>query len=182
MPLSTFQLPLSALATQLPELPAGPSLENVRGPIESNGGFEAWQIVLAVLAILLIVGAFLWFYLRSGKKAPPPINPHAAALAELDAATQAADDERFALLCANAVRRYLESSYELPATSQTSAEITARLPLGPEEKSRVGTFLEDCDGVKFAGRAFTEAQRHEILDTAKHLIETIRRKEAPDSA
>lgn len=182
MPLSTFHLPSSTLATQLPELPVGPSLENVRGPIEVNGGFEAWQIALAALAVLLIAAAFVWLYLRLRNKPPPPIHPHAAALAELDAATQAADDERFALLCANAVRRYLESTYDLPATSQTSAEIIACLPITTGEKNRIRDFLERCDGVKFARRGFTEAQRIEVLDTAKGLIETVGRKEASECA
>lgn len=182
MPLSTFHLLSSTLATQLPELPVGPSLENVRGPTEVNGGFEAWQIALAALAVLLIAAAFIWLYLRSRKQPPPPITPHAAALAELDAATQAADAERFALLCANAVRRYLESSYGLPATSQTSAETIGHLPLDPGEKDRIRDFLERCDGVKFARRGFTEAQRIEVMDTAKDLIETIGRKEASENA
>lgn len=182
MLLSTFQRSLHTLATQLPELPAGPSLENVRGPIEVNGGYEAWQVALAALAMLLIAGAFVWFYLRSRKKPPPPVDPHTAALAELDAASQAADDERFALLCANAVRRFMESRFDLPATSQTSAEIIAGLPLDPELKSRCHRFLDDCDGVKFARRSFDEARRREVLGVAGDLIETMGRKETPDQA
>ncbi|MFO8026859.1 MAG: hypothetical protein R6U56_04270 [Opitutales bacterium] len=181
MPLSTLHLSLSTLATQLPELPEGPSLENVRGPVEVNGGYEAWQIALAALAILLIAAGFLWLYLRARNKPSAPVDPQVAALAELDAATQADDDERFALLCANALRRYLQSCYHLPATSQTSAEIAAQLPLDPDLKSTCHNFLNDCDGVKFARRAFSEAERREILDTARDLIARLGRKEAPDS-
>jgi len=182
MPPFTFDLPPSILATQLPELPAGPSLENVRGPIEVNGGFAIWQITLAVIAVLLIAAAFIWLYLRSKNKPSPPIDPHTAALAELDAASQAADDERFAMLCANAVRRFMASRFDLPAASQTSAEIVARLPVNTDEKDRIRDFLEHCDGVKFARRAFDETQRIELLDTAKQLIETLKRKEPANPA
>jgi hypothetical protein len=167
------------LATQLPELPDGPPLDNVRGPVEAGGGYEIWQIALAILTLLLIAAAFTWLYLRSRNQPTAALDPHTAALAELDAAPQAADDERFALLCANAVRRFMESRFDLPATSRTSAEILARLPAEAEEKDQVRDFLEHCDGVKFARRTFDNSQRIELLDTAKRLIETLNRKEPP---
>lgn len=147
-----------------------------------NGGFEIWQIALATLALLLIAAAFIWFYLRSRKKPPPLIDPHAAALAELDAAAQAGDDERFAMLCGNAVRRFMESRFDLPVTSQTSAEIIARLPVKADEKDRIRDFLGHCDGVKFARRSLDDTQRIELMDTAKHLIENLQRKETANPA
>lgn len=176
-----YQLPFHTLAAQLPELPEGPSLENVRGPIDANGAFQAWQLVLAAVAVLLIAGFLLWLYLRSRKNPPPPINPLTAARGELAAATQAVDDERFALLCANAVRRFMELRYGLPATARTSSEIVASLPLDGAEKERIRVFLDRCDGVKFARRGFSEAQRNEVMETARDLIETMERKEAPES-
>mgnify|MGYP006300140697 CR=1 FL=1 len=165
------------LATQLPELPAGPSLDNVRGPVEVSPGYEIWQIALAILAMLLVAAALIWLYLRSKKKPAPPVEPHTAALAELDAAPQAADDERFAMLCANAVRRFMESRFDVPATSQTSAEILARFMADPDEQDRIRDFLKRCDDVKFARRSFDESQRIELLDTAKRLVEMLHRKE-----
>ncbi|PXA04919.1 hypothetical protein DDZ13_02845 [Coraliomargarita sinensis] len=167
-------------APQLPALPDGPGLENVRGPIEVNGGYEIWQIVLAAVAILVIVGGFIWLYRRSKNRAPTPVDPHTAALAELDAASQAADDERYAMLCANAVRRYMEACLGLPVTSKTSAEAIARLPMPPEEKTTLHDFLENCDGVKFARRTLSDEQRIELMDTAKHLVDNLKKKEATD--
>lgn len=182
MPFSPLNYPFSILATQLPALPEGPALENVRGPIKSASGYETWQIALAILLLLLVAGAFIWLYRRSIKQPAAPLDPHATALAELDAASQATDNERFAMLSAKAVRRYMETCFDLPATSQTSAEIAARLPLTQEEKDRIRNFLDDCDRVKFARQAFSQEQRIELLDTAKHLVETFERKEAKDPA
>lgn len=170
------------LAAQLPELPAGPSLDNVRGPIEVNGGYEAWQIALAALAIFLIAATFLWLYRRAKKRAVPTVDPYTAAMAELDAATQAADDRRFATACANAVRRFIESQFHFPATAQTSAELLARLPLDAGDKERIQHFLELGDRVKFARRELNETQRIELMGTARELIETIKGKETADPA
>lgn len=178
MPLSTFHFLIFTLATQLPELPEGPSLENVRGPIESGGGYEIWQIALAILTGLLIAGLFVWLYLRSRKQPATPIDPHAAALAELEAASQATDDERFAMLCANAIRRLIASRFDLPATSQTSSELCAHLPLQREETIGISEFLERCDGVKFAGQTLGSDHRIALLDTAKELIHLLENKEA----
>jgi hypothetical protein len=176
-------LPLAqTTAPQLPPLPEGPALENVRGPIEMNGGDELWQILLAGLAVLLIVGGLAWLYLRSRKQPAVVIDPKVAALAELDAASQATDDERFALLCANAVRRYLEACLDLPATSRTSAEIIVQLPLESEAKNGIRNFFERCDEVKFARQALSQEQRNELADTAQQLIETLRPKEAAEQA
>jgi len=166
---------------QLPDLPAGPSLENVRGPIEEASGYGMGQITLAALAVLLIAGLFVWLYLYSRRKPAAPIDPQAAAMAELEAAAQAADDERFALLCSGALRRFIASRFDLPATSQTSSELSARLPLQREEKTRIGDFLERCDRVKFAGQALNSNQRIELLDTARALIQCLERKETPEA-
>jgi len=170
-------LPLAQTSTpQLPPLPEGPALDKVRGPIEVSSGYEPWQIALALLVTLLVAGSVVWLFLRSRKKQPAPLEPRAAAVAELEAASQAADDERFTLLCSNAVRRYFESCFNLPATSQTSSEIIARLPLKADEKDAIHDFFERCDGVKFAQRALSENERIELTDTARQLIETLERK------
>lgn len=164
LPLAQTQPP------QLPPLPEGPALESVRAPIEAGSGYETWQIALAALAVILIALSFIWLYLRSRNKEAAALPPKEAALAELDAASQATDDERFALLCANALRRYLEYRFNLPATAQTSAELVSRLPLQPDDKENLRSFLEACDGVKFAGQALSEEQRIQLMDTAKSLI------------
>lgn len=177
MILPSFQFSLANSLAQLPPLPEGPSLEHVRGPIEVADGFATWQIALAALAFLLLAAALIWLLLRARKQPAPPADPYAAACAELDAADQARDDERFAMLCANALRRYIAARFGLPAISQTTGELCARLPLGQAEQARIATFLIRCDGVKFAGAALDPEQRAQVLDTAKQLIENLREKE-----
>ena len=177
MPLATANLSLPPLATQLPALPEGPSLDNVRGPLEATGGYGVWAVALAALAFLLIVALCAWLYLRSRRRPAAPIDPQVVARAELEAANQAADDERFALLCSNALRRFIAARFDLPATSQTSGELCARLPLPPEEKAHIAEFLENCDGVKFARQALGPDQRIELLDTAQALMHQLENKE-----
>lgn len=169
--------PLAQMPTQLPPLPEGPALENVRGPIELNSGDASWQIALAALALLLIAAGAAWLYLRSRRRPPVAISPIEATRAELNAAKQATDDERFVRLCANAVRRLIAAEFKLSATSQTSAELCASIPLEDKAKARLVDFLNVCDGVKFAGQKLSDAQREEILDTANSLIQEIERKE-----
>lgn len=168
---------LAQMPAQLPPLPEGPSLENVRGPIGLNSGYASWQIALAVLVVLLIAVGAIWLYIRSRRRPSPTIPAIEAARAELTAATRAADDERFALLCANAVRRFLAAEYTLPAGSQTSAELCASIPLEQAVKARLVDFLNACDAVKFAGQTLSDAQRDEMLDTANSLVQETERKE-----
>ncbi|MGB0408580.1 MAG: hypothetical protein ACPGIC_01170 [Opitutales bacterium] len=164
-------------APQLPALPEGPSLERVRGPIEASG-FSAAQLILAAVAAILIIAGILWLYLRTHRKPATIIPPDATALAEIEAAAQASDDELFAITCAHAVRRFLGTRFRLPITSQTSHEATRQLPITAEHKERIQDFLLACDGVKFARQALTPAQRKGILDTARSIV-AHSRKEIP---
>lgn len=173
---SSFQ---SQLATSLPALPPGPSLDDVRGPIEETGGFGTGQLALVALAILLIAALFVWLYRRSREQPHAPIDPYAVAIAELEAATQASDDERFAMLCANALRRLIASRFDLPAASQTSAELCARLPLPKEATVHISEFLQRCDNVKFARQALDPGRRNKLLNSAKELICMLKEEEAP---
>jgi len=160
-------------APQLPPLPAGPSLENLRGPVELDSGFPLWQTALALIAIGVVAAIFISLLRRSRPAPAPTLSPYETALAELTAAEQATEDGRFATLCAKAMRRYLELHFRLPAYSMTTAELGARLPLGSECADRLNRLLNHCDQVKFASRPLVAEDRVEISNTAKELIETI---------
>lgn len=169
--------PFTILANQLPDLPAGPELENVRGPVEISQGYTIWQITLAALVVLVVAGVLFWLYRNRRKKDIPAIDPKEAALAEIEAASLASEDEQFAMLYADAVRRFISSRFDIPATSQTSAQVCAGLPLREEEKTEIRAFLERCDGVKFAGQSLNPEARKQLLDTANQLIEHLDGKE-----
>jgi hypothetical protein len=162
---------------QLPPLPEGPTLDNVRGPIET-ASFSGAEIALATIAGLLIIAALVWLFLRSRKRPEVPVDPEQAALAELEAASAASDDERYAILCANSVRRLLQARYDLPVTCQTSSEITRVLPIPKTQQGQLKSFLDQCDRVKFAGQPLSPEERIQLSDTARSLIDEIRKESA----
>ena len=169
--------PSNGAMPQLPPLPAGPSLESVRGPIEA-GGFNTTQVVHAAVIGGLIGAGLIWFYLRKKRSVEIPANPQEVALAELKAAEASSDNERFAITCANAIRHFLEARYKLPVATKTSSEATKLLPLPGDRKEKINEFLATCDGIKFAQQALSEEKRIELSDTAKKLIRELDRKAA----
>lgn len=170
--------PILDSANQLPALPPGPSLDKLRGPVELGTGPEIWQIALAVLLLGLMAGFLMWFLLRSRRStAPPPAEE--LALAELEAATLAEEDIRFAQLCANSLRNYLGAQHHLPADTLTSAELYQRLPIRKGLRDEVRQFLDWCDSVKFAGRELRAEAREQMLRTARGIIESGNRKVPP---
>jgi hypothetical protein len=178
MPLSTQNNPTSNLAPQLPPLPEGPSLDTVRGPIEASSGFGTSQIALAVVAGLLILAGMVWLFLRSRKTVEAPLDPEQTALAEIEAASAAQEDGRYATLCANSIRRLLETRYDLPATRRTSDETIGSLPITDERKREFQAFLATCDQIKFAARPLSSEQRSELSNTAQNLIRELRKESA----
>lgn len=161
---------------QLPALPEGPLLERTRGPVELPA-YETWQIALAVLFILLVVGSILWALLRSRRKTPERIEPYAAAVAELENAAQltAGDDERFVMLASTALRRYLEDDLGLRFRSRTSEEFLRSLKgntrLDTAFQSKLRDLLAAFDQLKFAKSSLSPADRIQISDTVRELID-----------
>lgn len=115
-------------APQLPPLPEGPAIDRVRGPIEIPA-YEPWQMALAIGCVVLFLGLLIGLFLRARRKAAPTTPPYEAAIAELDAAAQLTDDddERFAVLSSQALRRYLEDGLGLRSTVRTSEEFLRSL-------------------------------------------------------
>lgn len=169
MPLSSPSSVLLTLALQLPALPEGPSLENVRGPLETSD-FSTSLLLLVVVIAGLLGAALLWYFFRRRKEPDPELSPLESALASIEVATHADDDARFAQTCAQAVRRFLAVCLNQPTTSKTNAELDAGLPANGEVKGLVHDFLEACDRVKFAHQSLSEAQRIEIMDTARRIV------------
>jgi|GEM_PF-309148 len=164
---------------QLPALPEGPTFDRVRGPIEIPA-YEPWQIMLAVGFAIVFLGLLLWLFLRARRKAAPPTPPYEAAIAELEAAAQltAEDDERFAVLSSQALRRYLEEGLGLRFSARTSEEFLRSLKgnttFDTDFQNKLSEALAAFDRIKFAREAINQEARIHITNTVRELIDQAR--------
>ena len=178
-----LQLPLAGLAQQaptIPELPPGPSLERVRGPVEVPF-LETWQIALIAILGISVIALIGWWgfrYLRARKSRVVPVLPPDAATAELKLAVEltAGDDNRFAALSSQALRRYFEAAKNIDTLGKTTDEFLRTLKtsdlLNSDAHSVLAGFLNHCDRVKFAGESLSETDRQTLIKKAFELIET----------
>ena len=161
---------------QLPELPKGPSLDRVLGPIEIPA-YEIWQIVLVTLLIILVLGPIAWFILKNRRSPMTGMPPYEAAIAQLDEASSLSehDDERFAVLCSQALRRYLENALGLKFSARTSEEFLRSLKgnttLEESYQDELAEILEAFDRIKFAREEISDQQRSEISNTVRSLLD-----------
>lgn len=177
---------MPAQTPQLPDLPAGPSLEHVRGPIEIPP-YEPWQIGVMIALGGLAVGLLIWGMIHwARKQRTTHLHAHTAAFAELQTAAEctAADDERFAVLSSLALRRYFETGKGIPALGRTTPEFLQALEghslLNDDARSSLTEFLEHCDRVKFAQATLCESERHALTESALTLIrQSEQHSEAP---
>ena len=174
--------------TQIPDLPAGPALDRVRGPVDIPP-FEPWQIGIITALGLLLLSLLAWGitrFIRSRRKRTRAIQPHIAALAELKtaAAHTANNDERFAVLSSLALRRYFEQRSGIPALEKTTLEFLRSLKDHPKLNAEAGTsliqFMEQCDRVKFARASLSAAQRESLTTSAQQLIQQFEQSEDID--
>ena len=178
---------LSQQAPTMPELPPGPSLDRVRGPVEIPF-MEPWQIALIALLSLVVVILFGWKLskiIRSKSNQQATIAPQDAAIAELESAAEltANDDERFAVLSSMALRRYFETGKGIDALGRTTDEFLKGLnnhaSLNVDASKSLAECLTLCDQVKFAKAVLSETERHTLTRSA---MEVIRQCEAAQSA
>ena len=174
-------------APQMPPLPEGPSLDRVRGPIEIPA-YEPWQIILALGFIILFIGLLIWLAVCSRRKATKTTPPYEASLAELKAAADLSteDDERFAILSSQAIRRYLEDEFGLRSTAFTSKEFLLSLKdntqFDESFQTTLSEILDSLDQTKFSQQTISIESRIHIIDTLKDLInqaQVISQKEGP---
>lgn len=161
---------------QLPPLPEGPALERVRGPIEMPA-YELWQLALAIAFGLILLGLMLWWIVRLMKKPASKTPPYQAAIAELDAAATLTteDDERFAMLSSQALRRYLEDGLGLSSSARTSEEFLRGLKgntqFDDSFQNKLSEVLTAFDRIKFAQQSISPEARIQITDTVRSLID-----------
>ena len=170
-------LPLAQIANtpKLPPLPEGPSLKHVRGPVEIPA-YEPWQIAVAAIVGLCIVIGLIWLLLRSLKKPAATIPPYEAALAELEAAADLTkdNDEQFAVLSSQALRRYLEDGLGLRFSARTTEEFLRSLKgntqLDDSYQNELAATLACFDRMKFAQSRLDDEARIRITHTVRELI------------
>ena len=162
-------------APQMPPLPEGPSLDRVRGPIEIPA-YELWQVAILLGFIVLFIGLLIWFYVRSRRKSATTTPPYEFALAELQAAEDlsAEDDERFAILSSQVLRRCLEDELGLRSTARTSEEFLLSLKgntqLDESSQTTIREIIATLDQTKFAQQPISIESRIHIIDTLRELI------------
>ena len=176
----------TAQKPQLPPLPDGPLLERARAPIEPTG-IESWPLIIALIALLLIVAWFAWLGFRKCRRHANTYSPYVAATGALDAAATLTkgDDERYAILSAQALRRYLCEQVGIGANSSTSDEflqaIARNQTLPSSEKEALARIFARFDHVKFARGRINSEERQELTDTLCELIGQIERRRTEES-
>jgi len=133
------------------------------------------------LALAIFIG---WLLLR--KKPVPPLTPYEQALLDLQFAHGFQDtgqDKVFAIAASDAVRRYLESAYQMPAPERTTEEFlqvaASHAWLQGELTALLRRFLEFCDLAKFAGQQFGTEERAQLLNAAREFIDTAEKFRRP---
>lgn len=177
-----LQLPSVGLPRQtpaIPELPPGPSLDRVRGPVEIPL-LETWQSALIILLGVIVAGLIGWSllrYFRRQKNQQPTTSPQEAAIAELKSAAEltADNDERFAVLSSLALRRYLETGRGIRTLGKTTDEFL-RSPdthsmLSADARKSLAECLQRCDRVKFAREPLTQTDRRKLTESALSVIQ-----------
>ncbi len=181
MPLPTANSPLLSPsggtlpnpASQLPDLPPGPSLDHVRGPVQIPP-FETWQIALMIAAGILVLALLIWGIVaiaRTRKPRSKSPSPYDAAILELGAAAAESDDEQFAIRVSHALRAYFENARGIPALGRSTPEFLQSIDLPENQRTRLDHFLNTCDRAKFAKLTLPEATRIQLIDTAKKVIQ-----------
>ena len=141
---------------------------------------DNWQLVVIVLAVLLVIGAVIYYLRKRPKKeviveVPKPVIP--AYITALQKLTELRDkklwqQEQVKLYhteLSDVIREYLESRYTIQAQEQTSDEIFASLrymDITEENRNMLRQMLILADLVKFAKEKPLPFENEQSLDNA----------------
>jgi len=142
------------------------------------------QIMLGSVGAILLIAGTLSLVLR--KKPAVVLTAYQRALQELEIAKNlhaAGEDKKFAISASDAVRRYLENAYRMPAPERTTEEFLQEAArhtwLQGELTVLLKRFLEFCDLAKFAGQQFGEEERGKLLASARAFLDAAEKLRAP---
>jgi hypothetical protein len=165
------------------------TLRDIKAPVPIPDYWLYFWIALGVLALLLL-GFFAWkFWLKKAfaPKPVPPLPPHVRARRKLkEALAQMNDPKLFVSDCSDAIRVYLEESFDLRAPERTTEEFLHELQkshrLAENVKASLGEFLSRCDLVKFAKYEPTQMELEDLHNAAIRIVEETEPKPNPQSA
>lgn len=157
---------------------AAATLRDIKPPVHIPDYWLYLWIALGLIAFA-IVGYLIWRYWLKKALQPNPIPalpPHVRARRRLkEAMAHIADPKLFVSAVSDAVRVYLEESFDLRAPERTTEEFLHELQrsnrLGENVKTSLGDFLSRCDLVKFAKYEPTQAELEELHNAAMRIVE-----------
>ena len=146
-------------------------------------GLPVWlTILLGIIAGLCLLAALWWWYRRRTRPAEAP-SPRPAHLVALEALRLLQRDnlimtgriDEFYVRLSAILRRYVEWRFGLRAPEQTTEEFLAAAhttgALIVAHRDLLGTFLQQCDLVKFARHQPTPDDMQRAWDSAKNFVE-----------
>jgi cbb3-type cytochrome oxidase subunit 3 len=159
-------------------------IHDIAGPLPFFP-YSIWQVTafLGILLLIFLVG--IWFWRQRTQKKLTPQEQALRDLALLQAKLMEGGDHEFGIQVSSLLRRYLEASFGVAASRQTTEEFLLSLQTHPsfstEEQDSLSLFLHQSDLLKFAGGAAGEKERIKLLEAASQFIHKGREKEEPNN-
>ena len=184
VPLSTPQQRDQTAQPSRSESAGETELLDIKGPVEIKDAGNAVILTTAGATglILLIILIFVW---RKRSRKQRAILAHETALQKLAQAQQLIDAHKvdsFVTLIDQTLRTYIEQRFFVSARRKTTREFITGITQGkkivPEQltsnKSRLQTWLEHCDMVKFAKADMSAETMGEMLTNLHSFIDSTR--------
>lgn len=152
---------LAQMSPQLPELPQGPDLQNLRGPIEIPA-YSTTQVTLFAVACILLTLLTIWLLYQLLKRQKPqtPQSPYQAFRTEIQTIRSSGDinpDQ-----AQKALRSYLLAICESEKSGAHTGELIALAARHPAIKSanieQIERTLQQLDQARFQGLAEVATQ------------------------
>jgi hypothetical protein len=170
-----------------------PAEDDIRGPkpLVEIPEPEKFPLVLwasiGVVAMLLVIAAFLWRHHARRKRLRSPREIALASLAELEAGREVITAESFANRAAQTVREYISDRFGIAAPRRTTEEFLRDLTADPaspltDKCDHLRGFLKSCDLAKFAGREIDLTHRAELVQAARGFIEATAAPSKPEGS
>ncbi|MDF1754065.1 MAG: hypothetical protein P1U89_14880 [Verrucomicrobiales bacterium] len=163
--------------------------EDIRGPkglveIPEPPNYLLWTGI-AILVALIAVLLWKWIAKKSEKPGISAANRAISQINEAESLISEPDTEPFVIKVTEAIRVYIEKSFNVAAPRQTTEEFLREIHARPEGgiyefQEELGDFLRSCDAVKF-GKADLELEaRKNLLANARTFVESTRNRSKRD--